>query len=205
MRPDAIGVALIVVGLALLAMSLIPIPSVEFVPKTVPVPRYVYTTVKRVWLDEEFVVPPLSAKAYCGSFPSGTTLVIYIDVVSGGHRDINFWVMDERAWYHFQRGESFYYYIEPSRRRVTEAVITWSPPPNKEICFVYDNMFSIITSKTVYTKIVVEYKTYTITTTYSTTYVQKVVPHTLSHLAIPGILVFIAGVGVVVASRTTKH
>jgi len=110
-----------------------------------------------VWLDEAFTVPPGQASAYCGSFYDGTTLTISINVVSGGSRDINFWVMDETEWEHFKQGESFNYYTVPSWVRITTGSLTWTPPANQEICFVYDNTFSLITTKTVYTKIIVNW------------------------------------------------
>jgi len=122
----------------------------------VAVSTVLYMQSSMVWLDETFTVPPGSAQARCGSFPSETTLTIYINVVSGGDRDINFWAMDETDWYGFKMDKSFYYYTAPSRQRITTGSLTWTPPANKRICFVYDNTFSLITSKTVYSKITVE-------------------------------------------------
>jgi len=117
-----------------------------------------YMQSSRVWLDETFTVPPGQASAYCRSFSDETALTIYINVTSDGDGDINFWVMDETDWEHFKQGESFYYYIVPSEERITATTtpITWKPPANQEICFVYDNTFSL-TTKTVYTKIIEEW------------------------------------------------
>jgi len=67
--------------------------------------------------------------------------------------------MDETEWEHFKQGESFNYYVGPSRLNIitTTTPITWAPPANQRICFVYDNTFSLLTAKTVYTKIIVKW------------------------------------------------
>ena len=204
MRYVTIGVILTVIGIAMFVSSLIPIPSVTYVPVTTPLEESTYTTVRKVWLEEEFVIPAGEAKCYCGSFPDGT-LTIYIRVLSGGNRDINFWVMEEDEWTHFARGETFYYYTQPSRKRITETTITWRPPSNKRICFVYDNTFSLITSKNVYTKITIEYQTYTVTRTYTTKYVPEIKPYTLSFLVVPGIILFIVGIGLIIGGMVSKR
>lgn len=200
-----IGIVLIVISVILLVASFIPIPYVENIPReeitTTTTPRLV--RVNETWLEEKFVVKPDDANAYCGSFPSGTTLYIYIEVLSGSNRDINFWVMDESEWRVFEADGSFYYYTTPSRRRITEASITWNPPSNQKICFVFDNTFSIITSKTVYAKIITSYEKYTyITTTYTTTIYEPTTKYqTLSYLLAPGIITLAIGVAFLVALR----
>jgi hypothetical protein len=124
------SIALLVIGVILLIVSFVPIPYVENVPReemrTTITPSVV--VVNETWSNEMFVVKAGEANAYCGSFPSGTTLYIEIKVLSGGNRDINFWVMDESEWRVFKAGGSFYYYTTPSRQRVTEMRITWNPP-----------------------------------------------------------------------------
>lgn len=200
-----IGTLLAVLGGILLIVSFIPIPYVETVPREetaiTSTPRLI--RVNETWLEETFVVKPDDANAYCGSFASGTTLYIYIKVLSGGNRDINFWVMDESEWRVFEAGGSFYYYTVPSRRRITEATITWNPPSNQKICFVFDNTFSIITSKTVYAKIIASYEKYTyITITYTTTIYEPTTKYqTLSYLLPPGIIVLAIGVALLATSK----
>jgi len=202
------GIAFLVVGVILLGVSFVPIPYVENIPReetrTTVTPSLV--VVNESWLEETFVVKPGAANAYCGSFPSGTILYITIKVLSGGNRDINFWVMDESEWRVFKAGGTFYYYTTPSRQRVTEMSIEWNPPSNKKICFVFDNEFSIITSKTVYAKIVASYKKYTyVTTTYTTTIYETTTKYqTLSYLLAPGIVMFAVGVALLTASRHTR-
>jgi len=202
------GIALLVVGVILLVVSFVPIPYVENTPReetrTTTTPRLV--VVNETWLDETFVVKAGEANAYCGSFPSGTTLYIAIKVLSGGNRDINFWVMDESEWRVFKAGGSFYYYTIPSRQRITEASITWNPPSNQRICFVFDNEFSIITSKTVYAKIVASYEKYTyVTTTYTTTIYEPTTKYqTLSYLLAPGVVMLAVGAALFIASKHTS-
>ena len=199
------GIILIVVGLGLIITSFIPLPSIEYVPKVEPREEYTYTTVRETWLEEEFVLSAGYARRYCGSFPDGTTLDIYIHVLSGGNRDINFWVMDEDEWTRFINRESFYYYVSPSRSSVTETKITWSPPANKRICFVYDNTFSLVASKNVYTKIDVTYNKYTTITTYTTRYVSEVRYRTMSSLLMPGIIILIIGIGLTAGGYGMKE
>ena len=204
-----IGVALSVVGVILIIASLVPIPYVENVPREVTsvttTPRF--KIVNETWLEETFVVKPDDANAYCRSFPSDTTLYITIKVLSGGNRDINFWVMDEPEWRVFKADGSFYYYTTPSRTRITEAYIVWNPPSNERICFVFDNTFSIITSKTVYAKINYSYETYTYETIIYTTTVHEpsIRYQTLSYLLAPGIVVFAVGIALLIASRYTSQ
>jgi len=201
---SVIGLVLLVLGIGLFTASFVPVPVVSYNPKTKTVYEPKYTIVSKVWLEETFTVSPGRAAAYCGSFPSGTTLTITIKVVSGGNRDINFWAMDEDEWDHFKLGESYHYYTVPSRNRVVDTSIVWTPPANQRICFVYDNTFSIITSKTVYTKITAEYPTYTLVPTNTTTYEPEMTPRSLGFLAIPGILLIIVGVSLIVGSRIGK-
>jgi hypothetical protein len=203
------GIALLVIGVILLAAFFVPIPYVENIPReetrTTTTPRLV--VVNETWLEETFVVQPGDANAYCGSFPSGTTLYITVNVLSGGNRDINFWVMDESEWRVFKAGGSFYYYTTPSRQRVTEASITWNPPSNERICFVFDNTFSIITSKTVYAKIVASREEYTyVTMTYTTTVYKPTTKYqTLSYLLAPGVVMLALERGYLLPQSTLFH
>jgi hypothetical protein len=113
------GVALLVVGVILIVASSVPIPYVENTPREetgiTTTPSLV--VVKKSLLNETFVVGAGKALARCYvSFPPGTTLHIAVKVLSGGDRNINFWVMDEPEWRVFEAGGSFYYYyVTPSR------------------------------------------------------------------------------------------
>jgi len=60
----------------------------------VPVTTTAYTIIHEAWLDETFVVGLRASAARYGSFPSGTRLYINVNVLSGGNRDIDFYVMN---------------------------------------------------------------------------------------------------------------
>jgi hypothetical protein len=160
------GVALLVAGVILIIASFVPIPVVEV-----------------SLLNETFVLGAGEALAHCfRSFPPGTTLHIAVEVLSGGDRKINFLVMDEPYWRVFEAGDSPYYYSVPSRRSATEVRVTWNPPSDKQLCFVFDNTFSTATSKTVRAEITaIRYLT-------------------LGRLLAPGVLVLVAGATLLVAS-----
>lgn len=57
--------------------------------------------------------------------------------------------MDEVDYWKMKAGESYEYYIVPSRSRVSSLDIDWTPPSGKKIYFVWDNSFSLLTSKAV--------------------------------------------------------
>jgi hypothetical protein len=161
------GVALLVVGVILVIASFVPIPVVEV-----------------SLLDETFVVGAGQALARCFNepFPPGTTLHITVEVLSGGDRNINFLVMDEPNWRVFEAGGSPYHYAVPSRRSATEVRVTWNPPSDRQLCFVFDNTFSTTASKTVRAEItMIRYLT-------------------LDRLLEAGVLMFVAGATLLVAS-----
>jgi hypothetical protein len=128
----AAGVAFLVAGVILVIASFVPIPVVEV-----------------SLLDETFELGAGDALANCfSSFPPGTTLHITVEVLSGGDRKINFLVMDEPEWRVFEAGGSPHHYAVPSRRSATEVRVTWNPPSDRRLCFVFDNTSSTA-SKTV--------------------------------------------------------
>jgi len=157
-----VGLALIVVGIILVILSFVPIQQTIY--------------------EETFVVPPLSYRYICTTFGRPVELTIEVRVLQGGYRDINFWVMPAREFFLYINGSGApRYYTIPSRQMVTDTSISWSPPVGERICFVYDNTFSIITSKTVYSKIAATYLSPTI------------------ELLLPGIVLLI--VGAIIAVR----
>jgi hypothetical protein len=199
------GVALLVAGVILIVASSVPIPYVENAPREetgiTTTPSLV--VVKESLLNETFVVGAGEALAKCyESFPPGITLHIAVKVLSGGDRNINFWVMDEPDWRAFKADGSFYYYVTPSRRSVTEVRMTWNPPSYRKLCFVFDNTFSIITSKTVRAEITASYEKYTyVTKTYTSTVYEPAIRYrALGYLLAPGVLVLVAGATLLVAS-----
>lgn len=60
-------------------------------------------------------------------------LIISVNVLSGGNRDVDFYVMDESGWRVFKAGGTFYYYTVPSRTCVTRFTVEWHPPENKRL------------------------------------------------------------------------
>jgi hypothetical protein len=199
------GVALLVAGVILIVASSVPIPYVENTPREetgiTTTPSLV--VVKKSLLNETFVVGAGKALARCYvSFPPGTTLHIAVKVLSGGDRNINFWVMDEPEWRVFEAGGSFYYYVTPSRRSVTEVRMTWNPPSNQQLCFVFDNTFSIITSKTVRAEITASYEGYTyVSKTYTSTVYEPAIRYrALGYLLAPGVVVLVAGATLLIIS-----
>jgi len=182
----AAGVALLVAGVILIIASYVPIP-----------------VVKVSLLNETFVLGAGEAHARCfSSFPPGTTLHIAVKVLSGGDRNINFWVMDEPEWRVFKAGDSPYHYAVPSRRSVTEVRVTWNPPSNRQLCFVFDNTFSTITSKTVRAEITASYEKYTyVTKTYTSTVYEPAIRYrALGYLLAPGVVVLVAGATLLIIS-----
>ena len=79
-------------------------------------------------------------------------------------------------------------------------------PSNQRICFAFDNKFSIITSKTVYAKIVASYEKYTyMTTTYTTTIYEPTTKYqTLSYLLAPGVVMLAVEAALFIASKHTS-
>ena len=194
-----LGIVSIIVGVGLLIASYVPIPKTVMRPVEVPTTTIVYTTIHETWLDETFAVVPGAAQARCGSFPSGTKLYINVEVLSGGNRDIDFYVMDESEWRVFKAGGTFYYYVAPSRTRITSLSIEWNPPSDRKICFVFSNTFSIITSKTVKAKIEYERIGYNTITTTTTTYVPSTEYTTFNELMMPGFVLTLLGTALIVS------
>ncbi len=197
-----LGIVFAIVGVGLLIASYVPIPKTVMRPVEVPTTTMVYTIIRETWLDETFVVRPGAATAYCNSFPSGTKLYINVNVLSGGNRDIDFYVMDESEWRVFKAGGTFYYYVEPSRTRITSFSIVWEPPSNKEICFVFSNSFSIITSKTVKATIEYERIGYKTVTTTTTTYKPSTEYTIFNELMMPGFVLTLLGIALIISHFT---
>ena len=182
----AAGVALLVAGVILIIASYVPIP-----------------VVKVSLLNETFVLGAGEAHARCfSSFPPGTTLHIAVKVLSGGDRNINFLVMDEPEWRVFEAGDSPYHYAVPSRRSATEVRVTWNPPSDQGLCFVFDNTFSTKISKTVHAEITASYEGYTyVTKTYTSTVYEPAIRYrTLDYPRTLGVVVLVAGAVLVIAS-----
>jgi len=139
-----IGVFLLVVGIVVMACSLITVSYTTTKPVKVEKSDY--------WLRESFVVPAGTHHAYHGSFPAGTRMRIYLKVTSGGNLDVNFHVMDETNYWKWRAGESASAAI--TRSRITTFDDYWTVPSTGTWYFVFDNSFSWITSKSVTCEII---------------------------------------------------
>lgn len=135
----ALGVLLAIIGVLLILLSVIIVPYTTTRLEEVPH--------SNVWLNEAFNVAALTHTYYYGTF--STSLHITFTVTSGGNRDIDFRVMDEVNYWKMRASESYEYYTVPTRTRVTSLDISWTPPSGTTIYFVFDNSFSLLTSKTV--------------------------------------------------------
>jgi len=198
----SVGLGLIVTGVILLVASFIPVPHTYTRPE---VERYTLPTttpVRGVLIDETRVVSAGEYTSNCYIFHRDTTLYISVSVLQGGNRDINFWVMDRENLDSFTSGRAFYYYTAPSRKQISEAYITWKPPTEKEICFVLDNTFSLLSSKTVKISITYEYEVEAQTTITATrTVTETEFLHPFTFFIAPAIAIIAVGAGLVVAGK----
>lgn len=177
-----IGTFLAIVGIALFASSLISVPFTS--SQLVQVPH------SEDLFNKTISVPP-------GHYTQSATLVegrrIHIDfeVTSGGNLDINFFVADEVNYYKWKSGETASVYL--SNDRITSLETDWIVPYTDKWYFVYDNSFSLITSKEVSTYI----SEHWVTAEYQdVTENHTLLPSTFSYV---GILLAIVGSGIIIA------
>jgi hypothetical protein len=200
------GAVFLVAGaVILIIVPYVSIPYVEIAPReeTGITTISSLVVVKKSLLNETFVVGAGKALARCYEpFPPGATLHIAFEVLSGGDRNIDFLVMDEPEWRVFEAGGSPYTYSVPSRRNATEARVTWNPPSDKQLCFVFDNTFSTATSKTVHAEITASYKEYThATRTHTYTIHEPTIRYrTLDHPQTLGLVMLVAGATLLIIS-----
>ncbi len=185
----ALGVILTIIGVFVILLSVIVVPYTTTRLEEVPH--------SNVWLDETFSVPALTHKYYSGTF--STSLHITFTVTSGGNRDIDFQAMDEVNYWKMRAGESYNYYIIPTRTRITSLDIDWTPPSGTRIYFVFDNSFSLFTSKTVS---VLFTKTWTEWENVQTTQNRTLIPSQFSYF---GILIVLGGLALVGYGIVTKQ
>lgn len=182
-----LGVFVIVVGVALVASSLIIVPFTTTKPFEVEKSSN--------WLNESFSVPP-GHEARSGSISSGTQLGIHFEVTSGGNLDVDFFVADDTNYWKWRAGETASVYL--SRTRITTLDVNWTVPESDTWYFVWDNSFSIITSKGVTAQI----------TRYWTEIENREVtdyrPLIESQYAYVGIIILLVGVAVTVYGLIAK-
>ena len=122
-----IGVFVLIIGVLLVALPFI------YVPKTVSESYQVPKSSSIV--SESFVVSP-STITHITYLNQNDSLNIQVTVTSGGNRDIDFSVNDGSTTY-------------LPHSRVTTVNENWTVPLSSNYNFVYDNSFSIFTSKDV--------------------------------------------------------
>jgi len=132
-----LGIFLLIVGIVVMACSLISVQYTTTKPVEVEKSDY--------WLRESFVVPAGTHTARYGSLSAGTRMRIYVKVTSGGNLDVNFHVMDETNYWKWRAGESASTSI--TRSRITTFDDYWTVSSSETWYFVFDNSFSWITSK----------------------------------------------------------
>ena len=132
-----IGIFLIISGITITSLSLISVPFTT--TKSFQVSK------SSTEINESLVVQAGTHQYYTKSFPSGTELWINFIVTSGGNRDVNFWITDEVQYYKWKARESSTSYIY--RDRASSFDERWISPTDKTLYFVFDNSFSVFTSK----------------------------------------------------------
>ena len=101
-----------------------------------PVTEQTYTLV-----DEQFTVPANSMKSYYADLEAGDEIQVLITVLEGGNLDIDFYITDANDAKII------------SRSRIGQSTVSWKVPYSGTYYFVYDNSFSMMTSKIVKTTI----------------------------------------------------
>lgn len=184
MRKEIVGIGtfLAIVGIALIASSLISVPFTSSQLVQVPHSEDVfYKTIS---------VPP-GHYTQSGTLIEGRRIHIDFEVTSGGNLDINFFVADEVNYYKWKSGETASVYL--SRSRITSLETDWMVPYTDKWYFVYDNSFSLITSKEVSTHI----SEHWVTAEYQdVTENRPLIPSAFSYM---GILLAIVGSGIIIA------
>ena len=183
-----LGVFIIVVGVALLASSLIIVPFTTTEPIEVEKSSY--------WLNESFSVSAGTHEDRFASISSGTKLGIHFEVTSGGNLDVDFCVADDTNYWKWRAGEIAEVYL--SRSRATSLDINWTVPDSDTWHFVWDNSFSWITTKGV---------TAQITRYWTETEYRDVTdyrPLIESQYAYVGIIILLVGVAVTVYGLIAK-
>lgn len=137
----ALGMILAIVGIIVLVLGIVAVPFTT--TKFEEVPH------SNTWLNESFIVPAGNYYYYYGTFAYGVSLHITFSVTAGGNKDINFKAMDETDYLKMKAGDSYEYYSIPSRDSVSSVDIYWNPPSSQKIYFVFDNTFSVFTSKSI--------------------------------------------------------
>ena len=172
-----IGVFFLIIGVLLIALPFV------YVPKTV---SEAYQDPKSsAVFDESFVVPP-STTTSTTYLNAGDSLNIQVTVTSGGNTDIDFSVNDGSTTY-------------LSYSRATTVNKDWTVPLSSNYNFVYDNSFSIITSKDVTVQVI---KHWTETAYRDVTTNAQLLPFEFAYL---GVALALVGIGLTIYGVVRKE
>jgi hypothetical protein len=129
-----VGVILSTIGIFGAVLSIVAVPytttTLEHVPHS------------EIWLDESFEVPSFSwlnwhsTGSLVPSYSLRTMMRLTFESTGGG---IDFKVMNQTNFAKFNSSQSYEYYTLPSRFSATSLNITWTPPTDTVIHFVWDN------------------------------------------------------------------
>ena len=183
MRKEIVGIGtfLAIVGVVLIASSLIIVPFTSSQLVQVPHSEDVF--------NKTISVSP-GHYTQSATLTEGRSIHIDFEVTSGGNLDIDFFVADEVNYYKWKSGEVASVYL--SRSRITSLETDWTVPYSDKWHFVYDNSFSWITSKTISTHI----SEHWVTSEYQdVTENRTLIPSAFSYL---GILLTIVGVSIII-------
>jgi hypothetical protein len=134
-----VGVILSAIGILGTVFSIVPVPYITT--------RLENVLHKNVWLDESFEVPSYSwhsrhsIGALVPKWSRRATIRLTFESTDGG---IAFRAMDEDSFAKFNSSQSYQYYTPPSRLSATSLNITWIPPTDTVIYFVWDNKDSSV-------------------------------------------------------------
>ena len=172
-----IGVFAFIIGVLLIALPFV------YVPKTVT--ESYQEPKSSVIINESFVVPP-STKTTTTYLNAGDSLNIQVTVTSGGNKDIDFSVNDGSTTY-------------LSYSRVTTVNKDWTVPLSSNYNFVYDNSFSLITSKSVTVQVT---KHWTETAYRDITTNNQLLPFEFAYL---GVVLALVGIGLTIYGVAKKE
>jgi RNA polymerase subunit RPABC4/transcription elongation factor Spt4 len=119
------GIVLLAIAIVLIVLPFVPISRTA--SQSYKIPQ------STVMVSESFVVPP-GTVTHTLNLNAGDSVIIDVTVTSGGNKDIDFSVNDGTTTY-------------LSYSRATTVNRDWTAPVTATYNFVYDNSFSLITSK----------------------------------------------------------
>lgn len=134
-----LGVLIAIVGVLIVIVTVIPLPTT--VSRTLPVAR------SEVDIDKSFEVPAGQYEYFVVYSGWRSELQISFKVISGGNKDIDFFIVDDGNYSKWKAGEPCQPYR--SEHQLSSFDDRWTPPSDKVLYFVFGNFFSQTNSKTI--------------------------------------------------------